>query len=362
MGYSVGVLNTIRANASEEYQNRIPEATRTNIAEIGNAFSQYEPLYNEFCTALIHKIGKTIIEKKLFKNKLARFKSGSIINQQDVEEIFMGEPKAESSYDPAGPNPLGRRDAPQDKVVYHRLNRADVYAISLGDLDFLRVFRSEESLDAYITGKISKVYSAAEKDEWTLMKNLLGSYDGYFVYETEQLGIPIPMALTPLINEGEMSGEAFQSILGFESLTKYAAKNFVKTVRKAISDLTTGYSSQYNKAGVETWSDPEDLVLFLHKDIAAEVDTELLAQAFNMGKTDIPVPQIVVLDDFGPMADCYGILVDKNWFRVWDTLSRMATQRNEHGLFTNYFYHVQQILSCSPFQNAVMFKPAGIDV
>lgn len=327
MGFSISVLNNIRANASQEYQTRIPEATQENISTIGNALQTYTPLYNEFSTALLCKIGKTMVESKLFKNRLARFKSGTIVSQQDVEEIFVEMAKAEGTYNPDGPNPLGRRETIQDKVVYHRQNRADVYVVSIGDLDFRRVFRSEATLDAYITKKINALYSGANKDEFLVMVNLLATYDGYFEYEV------------PVI-AGTNAGET--------------AKTFVKTLRKAVMDVTLDSSTEFNKAKVETWSNPGDLVLLVHKDVLAEVDVEVLAKAFNMGKTDIQV-SIVPMPHFGSMTDTYGLLVDKEWFRVWDTLSHMEPQRNAHGLFTNYFYHVQQIVSCSPFKNAIRF-------
>ena len=89
MGFSIDVLNNIRTNGSEEYQARIPVATQENISTVGNALQTYKPLFNEFSTALLCKIGKTMIESKLFKNRLARFKSGTIVNEQDVEEIFV---------------------------------------------------------------------------------------------------------------------------------------------------------------------------------------------------------------------------------------------------------------------------------
>lgn len=329
MGNSIAILNNIRANASNEYQQRIPEATRTNFAEIGNAMQTYELLANEFCTALVNKIGKTILEKKLFKNKLARFKSGTISTAQDVEEIFIEMAKAEGSYDATGPNPLGRRNPPDVKTIYHRLNRQDYYAVSIGDIDFIRVFRSEATLDSFISGLINSVYSGAAYDEWVAMKNLLASYDGYFDYEV------------PVI-AGDNAAET--------------AKTFVKTLRKAVNDLSFA-STQYNKAGVKTWTDPSNLVLLVNKDVVSEVDVEVLAKAFNMGKTDIQTA-VVTMDDFGSMTDTYGLLVDKDFFRIWDTLSKMAPQYNAQGLFTNYFYHVHQILSLSTFKNAVRFKVA----
>lgn len=346
MGFSIDVLNNIRANASTEYQERIPEATQENIQSIGYALQTYTPLYNEFSTALLCKIGKTMIESKLFQNRLARFKAGVIVDAQDVEEIFVEMAKAEGPYDADGKNPLGRRATIQDKVVYHRENRRDKYVVSIGDLDFRRVFRSEATLDAYITKKINALFSGANKDEFLVMVNLLASYDGYCNYEVEAIN---------------------------SQNAEKGAKNFVKTLRKAVMDCTLDSSTEFNKAGVETWANKEDLVLLVNKDVLAEVDVEVLAKAFNMGKTDIQV-DIIPMPHFGEMviadpdenegepiegATCYALLVDKDFFRVWDTLSHMEPQRNADGLFTNYFYHVHQIVSCSPFKTAIRFYTTG---
>ena len=308
-------------------------ATQQNIVEVGTALQNYTMLYNEFCSALVNKIGKTLLEHKLFENKLARFKSGSVLSQQDVEENFIEMAKAGTEYDPAGPNPLGRRSDDNVKVVYHRMNRRNVYDISIGDLDFLRAFRSEATLDAFISGLINSVYSRAAHDEWLIMKELLATYaneDGecaYFDYD-----VPAITSAT----------------------AEVSAKTFVKTLRKAINDLSFA-STEYNRQHVTTWSKASDLVLLVNKDVVAEVDVEVLAKAFNLGKTDIQTP-VVVMDNFGSLGDTYGLLIDKAFFRVFDTLSTMETQRNAQGLFTNYFYHVQQILSLSPFKNAVRFK------
>ena len=333
MGKSVGVLNNIRLNASQEYKDRIPVATQQNIASIGNALETYDLLYNEFFPALFGKIGKTILEQKLFKNKLSRFKSGTITRQQDVEEIFIEMSKAEGTYDPTGPNPLGRRSGPDVKAVYHRMNRQDYYARSVGDLDVLSVFRSEATLDTFIGGIITSIYSGAEYDEWIAMKNLLATYDGY-----AQCVIPynLPNCETPSDGNRPMAD---------------VCKDFVKAIRKLVQDMSFP-SNNFNKANVTTWNNPGDLVLLVAKDILAEVDVEVLSKAFNMGKTDIQV-DIIAMDDFGTMTNTLGLLVDKDFFRIWDTLSKMEPQRNAQGLFTNYFYHVHQILSLSPFKNAV---------
>lgn len=339
MGYSVQILNNIRMDASEEYQELIPEATRNNISEVGNALLTYKLQYNEFCTNLIHKIGKTIVESKLFKNKLARFKSGVVLSQQDVEEIFVDMAQnCVTNYDPNGSNPLGRREEDNVRVAYHRMNRKSCYEFTIGDLDFLRAFKSEATLDTFISGLINSVYSRAAYDEWILMKDLLATYKhptinrSYFKY-----GVP---ALDGTNNE-------------------LACKAFVKTLRKAVQDLSFPMNL-YNIGEVTTWTNPEDLVLLINKDLIAEIDVEVLAKAFNMGKTDIQT-QIVVMDDFGSLENTYALLIDKDFFKVFDTLSDMESQRNAQGKFTNYFYHVHQILSLSPFKNAVRFTTEEVE-
>lgn len=246
--------------------------------------------------------------------------------------------KAEGEYDPEGKNPLGRREGPDVKVIYHRQNRQDYYAISLGDIDFSRVFRSEAQLDTFILGKINSVYSADNRDEWLLMKNLIGSYKnadksapGYFDYEVTDM-------------EEASSKEEF-------------AKEFIKAVRKSVLDQSF-LSDKFNVAGVNRQADPKDLVLLVHKDILVEVDVERLATAFHQSNTDLKVvPTIIAMDDFGEISeDTYAIMVEESWFRVFDTLLKMEPQRNAQGLFTNYFFHHHQIISASTFKNAVRFK------
>lgn len=337
MGFSVELLNNIRANSSPEYQDRIPEATQTNTASIGQAFQTYSLLANEFYENLYNKIGRTIIEMKMFENKLARFKQGGVTSPHDVEEIFIEMIKAEGSYDKEGKNPLGRREGAPVHVAYHRKNREDYYAISIGDIDFVRVFRNESTLDQFILGQMNAVYSADNRDEWLLMKNLITTYknkdktdSGYFPYHVSDFA-------------KASSKEAW-------------AKEFVKAVRKSVLDMSF-LSRDYNVAGVERQCDSKDLVLFINKDVLVEVDVELLAKAFNQSNTDLKVvPTIIPMDDFGELTDVYAIMVEEDWFKVFDTLIKMEPQRNAQGLFTNYFFHHHQIISASIFKNALCFK------
>lgn len=373
MANTIEMLNTIRDNSSSEYQSRVPIASIENFSTIGQALTEYEPLYNEFLTNLINKIGKTYIEQKMFNNKLKPFKSGSITTGQDVEEIFIEMAKASGVYDPTGVNALARFGNPNVEVAYHRMNRQDEYAMSIADRDFKRNFRSPELFNTFMSGLLNSVYSGAEFDEWLWFKKVISTY-GHEPTFTKTVDDAIDATKEYYTKDGDnykpVAEPKVASIGGYyeDTSTTFGyfdyqvapitsgetAKSFVKTIRKAVQDLAFP-STEYNMSKVKTWSNPEDLVLLVNKDVTAEVDVEVLAKAFNMGKTDIELP-IITMDDFGQLPDTYGLILDTSFFSIWDVLSHTESQRNARGLFTNYFYHIHQIMSASRFKNAVRLK------
>lgn len=334
MSFSLDILNKIRSEASTDYQDRIPEATRETLVNVGQAFATYEPLYNEFCAALLNRIGLTLFQTATFENKLKSFKMGELTTAQDVQEIFVSMAQAEGKYDPEGKNPLGRRAPAQTDVVYHRQNRQDKYVMSIGDLDFRRNFTSPAVLDAFLSAQLNSIYTADEYDEWVLFKELFATYkfgeNSYFEYET------------PLLDGANNAA---------------SCKQFVKTLKKAVQDQTF-MSDKFNAAGVKKRVADGNFALLLNKDILPEIDVEVLMGAFNADKASIK-PEIITMDDFGSLTKdksgnpTYGILIEKDFCRIWDTVIRSAQIYNPDGLFTNTFYHHHQILSLSPFKNAV---------
>ena len=117
-------------------------------------------------------------------------------------------------------------------------------------------------------------------------------------------------------------------------------------------------SDQFNAAGVMRRTSPDNFALLVNKDVLPEISVEVLMSAFNQEHADIK-PTIITMDDFGDLTtDASGrktlaLLVEKDFPRIWDTLLHSEQIRNPDGLFTNTFYHHHQILSLSPFKNAV---------
>lgn len=332
---SVEILNAIRNNADSEYQTRVPVATVQNIAEIGRTFQTYNVVYNTFINSLIHKIGLTILQTKSFNNPLKAFKTGTMLSEQDIEEIWVDQfRQAEGSYDSnggveaGGVHPFKRRTYNEVKVMYHRQNRQDKYVITISKVDILRAFRSEATLNSFLTAQFNSLYTGAEYDEFIHMKQLFAE--------------AIKDSETPMFNYD------VDAIDG----TPAKALAFIRACKKAVKDMAWP-STLYNKAGVRTSSKANELVMFVNKDVAVHLDVDAYSQIFGPEYAKMGV-QVIEVDNFGSdETGTYALIMDKDWFKVYDTLQELEELKNPEGLYTNYWLHIWQILSYSKFKNAV---------
>ena len=85
---SVEILNTLRANASPNYQDMVPyaEGSLDSVREIGAIIMQYPALQNEFLSALVNRIGMVLVTSKLYRNPWAFMKQGMLEFGETIEE------------------------------------------------------------------------------------------------------------------------------------------------------------------------------------------------------------------------------------------------------------------------------------
>ena len=54
---NAAIINKVRANASLEYQSRIPVVTQANLSKTFATLQAYQPMWNEFMDVLINRTG-----------------------------------------------------------------------------------------------------------------------------------------------------------------------------------------------------------------------------------------------------------------------------------------------------------------
>lgn len=328
MSNGVNVLNVIRQNASAVYQERIPEATADNLHEVGEAILTFEAQANEFVNALINRIGLVIINNRMASNPLAPLKKGRLAVGETIEELFIDVIKAQT-YDPrAAQNTLFKRHLPNVLSVFHTVNSELNYPITISNEQLRKAFMSYDGLDRFISGLIDSMYKSATLDEFVLMKQLISEWgqQGRFIVEP----------ITAVTDEASAK----------EAMIKI----------KAVSDGMTIFSNGMNYAGVWTNTPKDEQYLITTPEFNARLDVDVLAAAFNMDKASF-AGHVIVVDNLGDLGNSgiEAILVDKNWYQVYDYLRTFKTAYNGEGLYWNYFYHVWMVYSLSPFANAVAF-------
>ena len=378
------ILNTIRANASTEYQERVPEALGIG-GNVSNIFDKYPTMKNEFLQALTNKIARTLFYSKVFENPLKALHKGMLPYGYSLEQIFVNMAESKGFWEHWDTTGDGVKDLvgmkkPNIKVLYVERNFAYKYKTTISDQQLRTAFHEQNGLSRLVEQVVSSVYSKAYFDEFNDMKRILKAHAQakYIGYETTT-GKPVERALSQtILPDGKA---AALMVLGEHETQEAKAKAISKAIRTLAGKMAFP-SETYNSAGVKQWSERNQLIYITTPEEQAELDVEVLANAFNMDKADVNVRVIVVdelpssfsvetakatkQDQYGEVLSCglkvarddrtckcRGILMDSDFIQAYDTLIESRTFDNGEGLYTNYFFHKQGIMSTCYFGQIV---------
>ena len=351
---SVDVLNTIRANASVDYRNYVPLATADSdsIRAIGNVIMDFPALQNEFLTSLINRIARVLVTSKLYDNPWSFFKKGIIEYGEIVEDVFVELAKPQPYDVEISESELFKREIPDVRSAFYVLNYKTFYKNTIQRRELERAFLSWDGVDELISKIISSMYSAANYDEFCVMQYMLARQilDGKF-----------PVVTIPTVEAVNM-------------------KQIVSNVKSTSNDLTF-MSDKYNIAGVRNYTDKRNQYIIMSSIFDATVDVEVLASAFNMDKADFYGNRVLVNsfgaldtarlaeifkgnpnyeeigeDELEELNNIACVLVDENFFMIFDNLIDFKELENQQGLYWNYFLHNWKTFACSPFANRVCFN------
>ena len=352
---SVDILNAIRNNASTNYRNYVPVATpdAESIREIGAIIMDFPFLQNEFLSALVNRVSRVLVTSKTYDNPWSMFKKGMLEFGETVEEIFVNIAQP-YQFDPdyAVTNQY-KREIPDVRSSFHVMNYQKYYKATIQNDQLRQAFLSWQGITDLIAKIVDTLYTGANYDEFQTMKYLLA--------------------------KRLLSGGLYPVTVS--TVNADNAKSIVSIV-KGVSNNLEFMSSKYNIAGVQNFTKKPNQIVLVNSNFDAIMDVEVLASAFNMNKAEF-MGQRVLVDSFGNLdierlnklfADdptyteigtdelkaldaIPAVLVDKDWFMIFDNYQNFTEKYNGEGLYWNYWYHVWKTFSVSPFANAIAFVP-----
>ena len=346
---TIDILNTIRANATAEYQSLVPVVTTTkDIPKVGEVLYGYPALANQFISALVNRIALVKVKSAVFNNAYTELKKGYLEFGETVEEVFVGIAKAREFSAEKAEAREHKRTLPDVNTAFHTMNWRVQYPVTIQNEDLRMAFTSATGVEDLIAKIVNAVYTGAEYDEFLLFKYLI----------------------IKAVSHGKMYPVEFDS-----ADMKNAAKEF-----RGMSNQLTFMSNKYNAAGVTTTTPKADQYIFMDAKFNASYDVDVLASAFNMDKADF-MGKLKLIDDFTTfdnerfadiransdqieevtaaelalMENVKAVLVDAEWFQIYDNTNMFTEKYVASGMYWNYFYNVWKTVSSSPFSNAIVF-------
>ena len=352
---TLDILNTIRANASAEYQQYVPEVTKaTDIPKVGEVLYGYPAFANQFINALVNRIALVRVKSATFNNDYAELKKGYLEFGETVEEVFVSIAKAREFSAEKAKDREFKRTLPDVRSAFHTMNYRVQYPITIQDEDLRMAFMSINGVQDLIAKIVNSVYVAEQYDEFLLFKYLL-------------------------IKGVNKDVVRFVTAGAADDYKSWAASF------RSVSNKLTFMSKYYNAEGVTTVTPKSDQYIFMDSDFNAKFDVNVLASAFNMDKADF-MGRLKLIDDFTTfdnerfseimagsdmiepvteqelrlMSQIHAIIVDREWFQIYDNNNKFTEDYVAAGMYWNYFYNVWKTVSYSPFSNIVAFTTTDI--
>lgn len=347
---TLDILNVIRQNASYDYQQNVPVVkTANDIPKVGEVLMGQPALANQFINALVNRIAIVRVQSATFNNPYSMLKKGYIEFGETVEDIFVSIAKGVDFNPEKAREREYKRTFPDVRSAFHAMNWRVMYPVTIQDEDLKQAFLSMDGVQNLIAKIVDAVYTGAEYDEFLLFKYLL----------------------IKAISHGKMKPVA----IGDGTDLKESAVQF-----RGVSNLLPFMSGEYNEVGVKTTTPKDRQVIFMDAMFNAQFDVNVLASAFNMDKADFMGRlflidnwtsfdnerfdiiransdgiEEVTLEELALLADVKAVILDENWFQVYDNNNKFTEKYSASGLYWNYFYHTWKTISNSPFSNAVVF-------
>lgn len=322
------LMKAIRNSSSQLFQAHVPLPNAENVQQVGAGLTRLDVVQNEFIATLVDRIGKVVIKYKSFNNPLSMFKRGDFPLGRTIEEIWV-DIAEEHTFDPdASVTNVFRQEKPDVLARFHEINREGYYKQTIQEAWLEKAFTSWDKFSEFVAGVMNAIYAADEIGEFEYMKLLITNY---------------------------YNKELFKEIVVGE-INSTNVKPFVQTV-KGTSNMIEFPSREYNAAGVMQSTQKGSQYVIIDALTDAAMDTEVLASAFNMDKVTF-LGHKIVIDKFHD-PNIVAVMVDAEWFMVYDKLYKMTSLYNPEGLYWNYWLHHHQLLSTSQFSNAIAFVREG---
>lgn len=328
------ILNYIRQDATNEYRQRVPQATQSNVGQIAEfLWNPNNGRYrNEFVAALINRIGDVIIRSRRWTDPFKEFKKNDVPYGSTIEEIGVGLLYSHTrDYNETAE--LLRVHKPYVRSAFHHVVRDETIPLTVDEVKLRRAFLEENGLSKFVSALMDSQMNTDELNEYLTVHAVLAEHDkAHGIFK---------------VHIDDITGDNVDNRK--EKAEDLLAK--IRTLAGLFEFLKSDYTALDCPKEIKTLSTRDSCALFIRADLLARLDVYALAQLFHIEKADIPY-KVRIVDEF-MMPDVQAIVMDTDALIMHDQFYRTDSFYNAATATTNYYLHHTQIIGISPFMNMV---------
>lgn len=294
----------------------------------------YQPSTVEEFNNMIGKVGKQMIREVTALNPLNVFNKG-YMQKGDTLEVVVTKLVEASAYDRTGANALARNTVEKLLARYNNAWLRRVFETTVDIPEIRQVLVSGSDSSDIATKIVSELAESRTDDKYQRLKALLkwGATNG-----------SLDQTHTAFVNAGDVK-KTVDGALDY--------KGILKKIKDTVSGMKY-VNTTFNAVGLKRRTYADDIYIVMPYTIKNAIDVDELAGVFNLSKTEL-AGRIIEIDS----EDMFIYIVDRNAIIDITRIDEMMSQKNAKGLFVNYFYHVEDMMTICPLFDACYFNYAA---
>lgn len=352
---AAAVVNAVRETSSLALQRAVPQVGVGNWGDWYNALMASPALENEFRANLINYVYEYVAYKASFANKLGFLKKGEINNGAGIREQFV----AMVDVMPYITSDVERQELKRYITdmfeAVHLVNMKRVYPATIGRVQFREMMATEEGVLRAVDLIKDSIFTSSEWDEYGLTLTLI------------QRGILDGKWKTVKVNTSDPD-------------------DFVIQLR-TVSGMLTEPRREWNAYGVANNTPADRQIVMMTYGQEAKTGVKVLASAFNISEVDYLQRRITVsafdkpfdakrlaalreanpdipdftAGDLSTLSKVVAVVFDERLVQLYDFIHEMWEKQLASTMEINYFYHLWQIFSLSPFSNCIVMVDDSVN-
>lgn len=331
---AVNIVNVLNEQVNKTYNTALPAVDKNSFSNFAGQLRMAPDIVrNAWSEGLINLIGIQIVKNKRSYESYFRKLRGDEVRGNDIQLIMTNLLKVRSWKPESDADEFFEDEKADTRAQYMSVNFKGKIPQSVNEEALFAAFVSEERFMSYVDSLTLAMYNTLEMTDVNLVKELVNKN----------------------IEEGNIRLEAMS-----KPTNQAEALALTNRIKAIAGDMAVEMAPGYNLAGCDTFTPPEDGVIFTDTDTRAVLETYALPWAFHEDYLSLEKDGQGIVTKSGAFGAVHTIYADRFAFEIHPVIGfpKMREFYNGSNLTLKRWLHYWAVYAMSFFNNALAWAPA----